>query len=467
MIGIIGSGVSGLTAAISLARSDKDVVVYTLDKKRSNSYLAQAGIALPLRDGDSYLSHVLDTLRSSKGLSNYETVWNIITKSSEALDFLLSLDIEFTSFEKEGGHSFPRIFSIKGSTGKYIMEKMIKYAENLGIKFVKTEVSGLAIKNGICHGVLIKDDFIPLEATILATGGYTALYKFFSGMEDNIGALIGDAILKGAYASNLEFIQFHPTAHVTEKGVLLISEAVRGAGGKIIDSDGKRFVYELETRDIVSRAIYKKILEGKQVFLDAREIKDFDNRFPDIHAELLSVGINPKEDLIPITPVAHYSIGGLKVDLFYRSNIKRLYVIGEAAENGFHGANRLASNSLLECVVGGLEVAKTIRRDNPKIEPVKEEFSLYDKNLETLGSLREILWKYCGIIRTERLLVNGIKLLESLDIDKRIKALALGIMKSALERKESRGVHYRSDYPRSNPNFSKRSIYNGKSVIFE
>ena len=316
MIGIIGSGVSGLTAAISLARSDKDVVVYTLDKKRSNSYLAQAGIALPLRDGDSYLSHVLDTLRSSKGLSNYETVWNIITKSSEALDFLLSLDIEFTSFEKEGGHSFPRIFSIKGSTGKYIMEKMIKYAENLGIKFVKTEVSGLAIKNGICHGVLIKDDFIPLEATILATGGYTALYKFFSGMEDNIGALIGDAILKGAYASNLEFIQFHPTAHVTEKGVLLISEAVRGAGGKIIDSDGKRFVDELETRDIVSRAIYKKILEGKQVFLDAREIKDFDNRFPDIHAELLSVGINPKEDLIPITPVAHYSIGGLKVDLF-------------------------------------------------------------------------------------------------------------------------------------------------------
>ena len=151
----------------------------------------------------------------------------------------------------------------------------------------------------------------------------------------------------------------------------------------------------------------------------------------------------------------------------FRSNIKRLYVIGEAAENGFHGANRLASNSLLECVVGGLEVAKTIRRDNPKIEPVKEEFSLYDKNLETLGSLREILWKYCGIIRTERLLVNGIKLLESLDIDKRIKALALGIMKSALERKESRGVHYRSDYPRSNPNFSKRSIYNGKSVIFE
>ena len=468
MIGIIGSGISGLTAAISLARNDEDVIVFTLDKKESNSYLAQAGIALPLRNGDSYLSHVIDTLKSSKGLSNYEVVWNIITKSSDALDFLLSIGVEFTSYEKEGGHSFPRVFSIKGSTGKYIIEKMMKYAEELGVKIVKKEVTGLAIKNGKCYGVLTNEDFIPLKAVILATGGYSALYKYFSGKPENIGLLSGDALLKGAYASNLELIQFHPTAYVSEKGVILISEAVRGAGGKIIDSQGKRFVNELDTRDIVSRAIYEKLLSGEKVYLDAREIKDFDSRFPEIYEKLVSAGVDPKEDPIPITPVAHYSIGGLKVDIFYRSNIEKLYVIGEAADNGFHGANRLASNSLLECIVGGLEVARTIRREKPDNEYVKkEEFRSYKKNLNDLNTLREAMWRFCGIVRAERLLVQGINIIKSLDLDIRLKTLALGILKSALERRESRGVHYRSDYPKLNPNLSKRSIFDGINVTFE
>jgi len=466
MIAIIGSGIAGLTAAISLIKRGFDVVVYTPDVFKSNSYLAQAGIALPLANGDSPLNHVLDTLKSGKGLSNIETVWNVISKATEAYDFLTSLGLEFDYISKEGGHSTARVFSIRGETGKWITTRLIEVCKEYGIDIINKSVEGLAIGGRECYGVIVNGELIRSDAVVLASGGYSALYKYFSGVDSAIGVLIGDAIIKGAIASSLEFIQFHPTAFIGKNRVILISESLRGFGAKIIDSNGKRFVNELATRDIVSREIFRRIISGERVFLDLRGINNIEEISPFVYNSLVEEGIDPKEDPVPIMPVAHYTIGGLFTDLYYRTTIRRLYAIGESAENGFHGANRLASNSLLECVVSGIEVARTIARDQPKSPRSPVNLKVFEGSLDSIGDLREILWNSVGIIREERDLKEALKKVEMLEIDPRIKILVIGIIKSAILRRESRGTHYRVDYPTINHKLSKRIIYDGRVVRF-
>ena len=466
MIAIIGLGIAGLTAAISLTKKGFDNVVYTLGKTRSNSYLAQAGIALPLGPNDSFLKHVVDTLRSGKGLAVPETVWNVISKSTEAYDFLTSVGVKFNLLTREGGHSTTRVFSISGETGKWIVDALLRTCNELGIEIINKKVEGLAIDQKECFGIIVEGEFIKTDAVVLASGGYSAIYKYFSGREELTGALIGDAIMKGVLASSLEFIQFHPTAFIGKKGVVLISEALRGFGAKILDSNGNRFVNELSTRDIVSREIFKRIQLGENVFLDLREVKDLEKISPFVYRSLVSEGVDPKSDLVPIMPVAHYTIGGLLTDLYYRTNVKRLYVIGEASESGFHGANRLASNSLLECVVGGLEVARTIAREKPKSTGKPTDVKTFEYSNDDIGELREIMWNYVGLIRSEDSLRTALKEISKLKIDPRVKVLAEGVIKSALLRRESRGAHFREDYPYSDNKLSKRIIYDGKDVRF-
>jgi L-aspartate oxidase len=460
-VGIIGGGMAGLTAALSLARRGYEVTLIHTGIKNTNSYLAQAGIALPVLDGDSPKIHFLDTIEAGKYLNDKEVVWNVISKSSEAYDFLVSLGLKFEGNETEGGHSFPRVFTIKNETGKHLTKILYLHTRELGVNFIKGKAEELAVKHGKAYGVFVNGEFLKLDATIIASGGFTGLFKYTAGSPTNLGTLTGDAIMKGAFARDLEFVQFHPTGFIGKEGVRLVSEAVRGAGAKLVTDGGERFVNELSTRDIVARAIYLQMQEGKRVFLDATGIEDFKKRFPQIYAFLRKEGIDPSKDWIPIATIAHYSVGGVAVDLWYRTGIKNLYAIGEAASNGFHGANRLASNSLLECVVSGLEVARTIVRDRPKTREVKEvQYHGFEPG--DVDSIRELLWKHGGIIRSAKGLREGLRKLEGVEADPRLKLLARGVLECALVREESRGSHYREDFPVMKKEFERPSFFDGK-----
>ncbi|GAB6100953.1 L-aspartate oxidase [Thermococcus atlanticus] len=453
-VGVIGGGIAGLTAAIALARRGYDVTLIHSGIKKTNSYLAQAGIALPVREEDSLKAHVLDTIRAGRYLNDEEAVWNVIAKSSEAYSFLLSLGLEFEGNEVEGGHSFPRVFTIKNETGKHMTKILYVRAKELGVNFIQGTAEALAVRDRRAYGVFLDGELTKFDATVLASGGYTALFKYTAGSELNLGTLIGDAIMKGAPARDLEFVQFHPTGFIAGDGVKLVSEAVRGAGAKLVTEDGERFVNELEPRDVVARAIYRQLQRGRRVFLDATGIDDFKGRFPQIYAFLRKEGVNPENDLIPVFPIAHYSIGGISVDLWYRTPIRNLYAVGEAASNGFHGANRLASNSLLECVVSGLEVVRTICRDRPRIRDVPEiEYSAGEAG--NVEELRELLWSHAGIERDENGLKDGLKKLEDIETDARLKILAEGILRNALAREESRGAHFRRDFPHPRKEFER------------
>jgi L-aspartate oxidase len=307
------------------------------------------------------------------------------------------------------------VFSIKGETGKHIMKALWEKAVNLGVKFIEEKIVELIVKKGTCYGIIdSKGENHIFDAIILASGGYSGLYKYTAGSPNNIGLLIGDYIRKGGRASNLEFVQFHPTAYISKRGrAVLISEAVRGRGALIVDSKGKRFVNELAPRDVVARAIYRKLEEGEEVYLDARNVENIDRLFPGIYSALLNEDYDMKKDLIPISPVAHYTIGGIAVDKFWRTDFQRLYAIGEVADIGFHGANRLPSNSSLECVVGGLEVARTIARDLERLGKVTKEVEAsemekYNLDPDLLEKVREIMWKHVGIERNERGLIEAI-----------------------------------------------------------
>ena len=470
-IGIIGAGIAGLTAAISLARRGCEVTVfYVKGFEDSNSYRAQAGIALPLLEGDSIELHVADTLHAGRFFNNVEAVWATISRASEAYDFLTELGVTFESVELEGGHSRPRVFSVRNETGKHIMEALRKEAEGVGVVFISALVPSLVIDEGACKGLVDNEgrEYF-FDAVVVASGGYTGLYKYTAGSQLNLGIVTGDYLLKGGVATNLEFIQFHPTGYISKDGqVLLISEAVRGRGAKLVNDEGRRFVNELAPRDVVARAIYRELSSGRRVYLDAKEVPEFKKYFPQIAEFLERNGIDPAKDLIPVFPVAHYSIGGIMADTYYKTPVRNLYVIGEAADTGFHGANRLASNSTLECIVSGLEVARTIAREKPKLEgrPKRIVYEPVDVEAAELNKLREIMWEYVGIERCEEGLKKALTLIEELEVPKQVKELAKAIAACALERRESRGVHYRTDYPLIDRAYSNRSKYfKGKCYI--
>ena len=460
-VGIIGDGAAGLTAAVVLARRGFDVTVIGRGFRNTNSYLAQAGIALPILDGDSLRAHFTDTIRAGRYINDEEVIWNVLSKAAEAYDFLSSIGLEFEATETEGGHSFPRVFTIKNETGKHMTKLLFMAAREAGVNFVEGFAEELAVRDGRAYGVFLNGELLRFDATVIASGGFAGLFKYTAGSPFTTGLLIGDAVMKGSPARDLEFVQFHPTGYLGREGVKLVSEAVRGAGAKLVTEDGERFVNELSTRDIVARAIYRQMQAGKRVYLDATSIGDFKKKFPQIYAFLRKDGIDPSKDPIPVSPIAHYTIGGIAVDLWYRTNVKGLYAVGEAASNGFHGANRLASNSLLECIVSGLEVARTIARDRPKVGEVPEIPYTFD-SLGDINALRDLLWEHAGIVRTAEGLKAGLERLKGVEADGRLKLLARGVLECALAREESRGAHYREDFPVTRKDFERPSFFDGR-----
>jgi L-aspartate oxidase len=505
---IIGSGAAGLYAAIKISQQmvlpDGILIVTKSSIDDCNSYHAQGGIVavLPDNKNDTIDMHIQDTLKAGAGLSERHIVSSISEKSSDVIKDLDALGTKFDKDENgdflltlEAAHSAKRILHACGdATGKGIITALIdnaKNTEDIHIYENTIAVELMVNKDNICQGVIVfneqtgEHEAVHTSATILATGGCGQLYKYTSNPKVATGDGIALAYMAGAEIQDAEFIQFHPTTLVLPNSCkrFLISEAVRGEGARLVLQDGTQFMYkyddrkELAPRDIVTRAIFNEMKANNidNVYLDATIIgkEKLHKRFPSISKRCLENGIDITKDYIPVAPAAHYSMGGIKADVEGRTSIQGLYAIGETASTGLHGANRLASNSLLECVVCASELANYLTFANlavPNqvdktifniIQKYDNQSFVHDENINDLKSeIQEIMWNNVGIIREET------KLKEALNKVKKFRTkfgsnkyesreeyelrnmiiTAVLIIDGAIDRKESRGGHYRSDY---------------------
>ncbi len=477
---IVGAGIAGLSAALEASkRRDRSIAILDrFDGTSSNTYFAQGGIAAAARKGDSWKKHAEDTMKAGCGLCDEEVV-NLITKSGPAaVKELMALGLEFDGGNTnpelglEGGHSGKRILHIKGDqTGKEMelfLRKIVAEQKNIHFlrgTFLREIIAGKGIYSGTAMAMGGETE-LRSDVIVLATGGLAACFEKTTNPETTLGSGVAIAHETGCELEGMEFVQFHPTTLREDAGGnFLVSEAVRGEGGKIVDENGRQIVNPLDTRDRVSIAIYRETSSGKRVFLDAREIKaDFAERFPSVYRELMKHKIDPATDLIPIETAAHYTIGGIKTDIGARSSVRGVFAAGECACSGLHGANRLASNSLLEGLVmgkiaganavagNGIGAAQTAQATG---NMVTEKDGIETK--EALWAMRKVMWKNCGVIRGEAGLRHG--LAEIVNLEKTIEvrdtvesAVARGALlvsrktiEAALNRGESIGTHCRTN----------------------
>lgn len=507
---IVGSGIAGLYAALKIEQQAKlpdGIMLITKSKLgESNSKYAQGGMVAVLKENkcDSTESHIRDTIKAGAGLSEFNTVKFISENSDKVVKDLLNFGVEFDRdkdgnlcFTKEAAHSVRRILHSGGdATGKMIEKSLVEQVQNnnnIDVYEEGTVVELLINSNGECRGVLVFNNMtgeyetVYSPAVILATGGIGQLYKYTTNPEGATGDGLAIAYNAGAVMQDMEFVQFHPTALAFDDDVnrFLISEAVRGEGAKLVDADGMEFMAkyderkELAPRDIVTRANYNEMMKNHlaNVYLNASCIDKakLAERFPTISKKCLEHGIDISKDFIPVAPAAHYFMGGIRTDVEGRTSINGLFAIGEVSSTGLHGGNRLASNSLLECVVCAYEVAdflKTQNLDAPKsidanIKSIIDQYSEEDEDVEPIDTdvfkaeLKDIMWNYCGILRDEKSLMTALEKLDELKSKfprtrkcqtkaeyefKNMLTVARMIVVSALGRKESRGAHYRLDY---------------------
>lgn len=506
---VIGSGIAGLYASLKIeqqANLPDGILLLTKSKLgESNSRYAQGGMVAVLRENkpDSTESHITDTIKAGAGLSEFNTVKFISENSDRVVKDLLTFGVEFDRdsegnfcFTKEAAHSVRRILHSGGdATGRMIEEalcKSVKENNNIDIYEEGLAVELLVNANSECKGVLVFNSLtneyetIYSPVVILATGGIGQLYKFTTNPEGATGDGLALAYNAGAVMQDMEFVQFHPTALAFDDDVnrFLISEAVRGEGAKLVDTDGIEFMHkyderkELAPRDIVTRANFNEMNEKHvdNVYLNATCIprEKLAERFPNISKKCLEHGIDISKDFIPVAPAAHYFMGGVKTNVEGETSIKGLFAIGEVSSTGLHGGNRLASNSLLECVVCAYEVANFIKNENlasPKqidseimaiIDKYSEEIEFEPFEVDLMkNKLKDIMWNYVGILRSEKSLMTALEKLENLKAEfprnekclnkseyelKNMFTVAKLVAQSALRRKESRGAHYRLDY---------------------
>jgi L-aspartate oxidase len=489
---VVGSGIAGLNFALKVAKYGKVTIVTKKEIMESNTNLAQGGIAAVTRKDDSVQLHIEDTLSVGSGLSNKRIAKLLAEKGPEAIRNLLSFGVNFDKendelhLTTEGGHSMARVLHSGDSTGKEIEQAMIKrIRENKDIEVFENCVAiDLILKDRECIGAKILDIkkreacYIFARATILATGGIGYIYQNTTNPEIATGDGIVMALRAGAEIEDMEFVQFHPTT-LNKLGAphFLISEALRGEGAILVNASGERFMLDYDSmgdlapRDIISRTIFNELKSGP-VYLDIRHKgKAFIlDRFPMIHQECLKYDIDITDDLIPVSPAAHYICGGIKTNEYGETTVANLLAFGECTCTGVHGANRLASNSLLESVVFsslGAQKAKNYLKN--KIEAPPQQKETVFSNIETQeltyikAELRKAMWDYVGIIRIEENMSLMLSKLEHLNrrldafVGKGVNPLFLEIKnmvtvanlvtKAAHTRKESRGTHYRTDYP--------------------
>jgi L-aspartate oxidase len=481
---VIGSGIAGLHTAWRCA-DHGDVVVLTKRTLRdSATAYAQGGIAAALGAGDSPDLHKTDTLAAGAALCDAAAVEVLVAEgparvrelASAGAMFDVDVDGRFT-LGREAAHSRKRIVHAQGDqTGAEVARALIhRVTERANITVLEqARALDLVVAGGRCCGVRAnvagRAVEIIADATVLATGGCGQLYRHTTNPQVATGDGYAIARRAGARLADMEFVQFHPTAlDTTENPLALISEAVRGEGATLLNDRGQRFMIkrhrlgELAPRDIVAREIFREQQQGSRVWLDARALRrTFARRFPGILALCLARGIDPRKDLIPVTPAAHYMMGGVVTDLAGRSSLERLYACGEVSRTGVHGANRLASNSLLE----GLVFAERVARDAVEHPPLPRlpraaawsVATLADRGAAMVAAeeIRHVMWTHAGIDRNARGLRAATKALENIrsrlptGATEELNMLdtARLIVDSALMRRESRGGHFRSDFPR-------------------
>ncbi|MFV9645170.1 MAG: L-aspartate oxidase [Desulfobacterales bacterium] len=533
---IIGSGVAGLTFAIKMAEYGRVAIVTKRGVMDSNTSLAQGGIASVFGKLDSFDLHIQDTLASGDGLCNREVVEMVVKNGPDRIRELIDFGVHFNIREKErlkdksqnkdpeldlgqeGGHSQKRIVHAQDMTGQEIATVLVKHVKNheritlyenhIGIDLITCSTR---MKRGLittthedyCLGAYILDmqtntvKTFCAPITLLATGGAGKVYLYTSNPDVATGDGIAMGYRAGATVANLEFVQFHPTClYHPEAKNFLISEAVRGEGGILIDSAGNRFMEkydpqkDLACRDVVARAIDSELKKSGDdfVFLDISHknpefVKD---RFPNLYKKCLTFGIDMTKEPIPVVPAAHYMCGGVVTDMFGRTDIRGLYVIGETACTGLHGANRLASNSLIEAIVYAHTASKQAAEDiktplnfeSMPLPPLWDEVGTTDSDEAIMVShnwdeIRRFMWNYVGIVRSNKRLdrakrrieniqkeiqeyYQGFKISSDLIELRNIATVAELIIRCARHRKESRGLHFNIEYPYRDDNRWKK-----------
>ena len=497
---VIGSGIAGLTYAIDASAYGRVTVITKKDTPETNTNYAQGGIAAALSPTDSIESHIKDTLEVGDGLCNLESVKLIATEAPSVIRELSALGVDFfktpdgkIDLGREGGHSQNRIVHTKDATGKTIENVLIKTVQERGVSlFEHCLVLDLILKANKCIGVWVlkEGEVLPFFASsvIMATGGIGNIYLHTTNSPIASGDGISMAYRAGAFIGNMEFIQFHPTAFYGKKiegRAFLLSESVRGEGGVLKTQNGCEFMDkydsrgDLAPRDIVARAIHSELKKRQEqyVLLDITHLTEskIKDRFPTIYETCCSLGVNPANEPIPVIPVAHYLCGGIVVDMDSRTNISNLLAIGESAHTGVHGANRLASNSLLESIVFAHRATKAIFNTQAKrvetIQKIDKQIGkdIWDTNLikDYLFKVKKLMWEKVGIIRNDKELTEAQTEIGQckLEIEKlyacysptlqlvelrNIVTTALLVIECALRRKESRGLHYNINYPSRN-----------------
>ncbi|HNX54518.1 MAG TPA: L-aspartate oxidase [Prolixibacteraceae bacterium] len=510
---VVGSGLAGLTAAYHASKKGSVAIITKSQLDISNSYYAQGGIAAVTDPEDSFESHIQDTLTAGRGLCDLDAVKILVSEGQHCVQELISLGMQFDKengdyvLGLEGGHSHRRILHAGGdATGKGLtlfMLKKVQEQNNISV-FEYTTVIDLLVIDGVCLGVQALD-FISnnnlifrSKSTIIATGGLSRIYDRSTNPHTATGDGIALAYNAGAELADVEFIQFHPSAlYIPGEEAFLISEAVRGEGAWLFTPTGERFMppihplAELAPRDVVAHAIYNQmqLYHSDFVYLSLKHLNPdvIKKRFSTIYHTLLKYNIDLTTDLLPIAPAAHYMVGGIRTDLHGETNIKGLFACGEVASTGVMGANRLASNSLLECLVFGRRAAEKATNGtyaNPAL-PELTEIHVNPANenlfLEIKNRIASLMSKKAGIVR------NGEKLQQAIDelheigkllpeqiteynhlkIKQNIDICRL-ICESALIREESRGGHIREDFPKENPQLCVHLIQQkGEEYRFE
>jgi len=503
---VVGSGAAGLLAANRLVQKGRVALISKGEIEESNTYQAQGGIAGVMDVLDSVQSHVQDTLQAGAGLCHEDIVQAVVARGTQTIQDLIHLGTDFDEekgalhLTQEGGHSNRRVAHAQDATGKAISNSLTKnleanhnihyFKQHMAIDLITTHQMGcFREQKNRCVGLYVLSptgDVFSFSAShiILATGGLGKVYMYTTNPKVATGDGIAMAWRAGCSVMNLEFMQFHPTTlYHSQASSFLLSEALRGEGAHLLNQDGHRFAFdyhekgELASRDIVARAIDHEIKKTAQdyMLLDARHLGKgrLDKHFPNISAHLLKLGIDVSRETIPIVPAAHYMCGGVQTTLSGQTTLNRLSVIGEAACSGLHGANRLASNSLLECLVmAELCVEDILSQYEPmptRILPTWDARGVYQQKeriqiKQNWHELRATMSNYVGIVRSDERLRRARRRQHMIQEEilayywkhpvdrdllelRNIALLSELIIRSALERKESRGLHYSLDYP--------------------
>lgn len=502
---VLGAGLAGMQAALHAPEYRVTLVTAGKAGHAGASPRAKGGVAVPVSEDDHPSFHATDTLEAGAGLCHHGAVQVATEEGNRRLRGLLTLGVDFDRGDKgelllgrEAAHSRRRIVRAGGdSTGAAICSTVascLARATHITLREESIAVELITDGSRVIGAWLQRADgrleAVLARATVLATGGLGQLFEHTSNPPEARGDGLSLAHRAGASLADLEFVQFHPTGlAVDESPVPLLTEAIRGEGATLVDDLGERFMVdehplaELAPRDVVARAIWLKREAGREVYLDTTGIEDFAERFPSAFADCQKFGLDPRSDLLPVIPAAHYHMGGVAVDLEGRTSLEGLWAAGEVATTGLHGANRLASNSLLEALVfgarAGRSVARQLAREDRPLQPIPnidEIAASNDRHIDEglLDEVRQLMWREVGLIRSGDGLRRALDELDELasacaadSSTYHVVSLASLIALAALRRCESRGAHFRTDYPQASDEWRRRQVFSGGGLESE